>query len=108
MTREIAMTPNSFDTEDGLSRREFTQLAAVAAATAGLVGTAAADEPAKPAITEQLAVEAIIRQRYGKYLTEEQIARLTRRVLGLRFNADSLKRVPLTNGDEPAVIFQAD
>ncbi len=102
------MTPNSFDTEDGLSRRQFTQLAAAVAAATGIGATVAADEPAKPAITEQQAVDAIIRQRYGKHLNEEQISRLTRRVMGLRFNADSLKRVPLTNGDEPAVIFQVD
>jgi hypothetical protein len=110
------MTPTDFEAGDGLSRREFAQLAAAVAAAAGLTAAAgadeppkpAADQPAKPAITPEQATEAIIRERYGKHLTDEQVKKLTRRVLGLRFNADALKRVPLTNGDEPAVIFQAD
>ncbi len=105
------MTPTNLEAGDGLSRREFAQLAAAVAAAVGLTAGAgadeppkpAADQPAKPAITPEQATEAIIRERHGKHLTDEQVQKLTRRVLGLRFNADALKRVPLTNGDEPAV-----
>lgn len=102
------MTPEAFESEGGLSRRAFAQLLAAASATAGIAATAGADEPEKPAITPEQATEVLIRQRYGKHLTDEQVKKLTRRVLGLRFNTDTLKRVPLTNADEPAVIFQAD
>jgi hypothetical protein len=102
------MTPEAFESEDGLSRREFGQLLAAASAATGLAATASADEPEKPAITPEQATEALIRQRFGKHLTEDQMKKLTRRVLSLRFSSDALKRVPLTNADEPAVIFQAD
>jgi hypothetical protein len=102
------MTPEAFEPEDGLSRREFAGLLAAVSASAGLAAAAGADEPEKPAITPEQATEALIRQRFGKHLTEDQVKKLTRRVLSLRFNSEALKRVPLTNADEPAVIFQAD
>lgn len=103
------MSPNEALTEEGLTRRDFAWLLAAVSGGAALTGaTAAADEPAKPAITQEQAIEAIIRQRFGKHLTEDQVRRLTQRVANLSRTADALKRVPLTNADEPAVVFRAD
>lgn len=102
------MSPSQIDPEIGLTRRGFAQLLAAVPATAAVGAAATADEPAKPAITLEQATEAIVRQRCGKHLTDEQVRKLTQRVMGLRFGAEALKRVPLTNADEPAVIFQAD
>jgi parvulin-like peptidyl-prolyl isomerase len=108
------MSPAHEHTEDGLSRRGFAQLVAAVAAGVALPAAAAGagpddpPKPVKPEITREQAIETLIRQRFGKHLTDDQVRKLTQRVANLSRTGDALKRVPLTNADEPAVIFRAD
>ncbi|HMF18076.1 MAG TPA: hypothetical protein VKE98_12765 [Gemmataceae bacterium] len=50
----------------------------------------------------------IIRSRYGKFLSEEQLKRVRQKILGNLSMAESLRRVPLQNSNEPALVFRAD
>jgi len=97
----------------GRTRREFGKaVALLAAAPAGLAlaSAAAAQEP-KPNLTPRQATAAalhgILRARYGKHLSEEQLKRLRPRLNNNLANAEAMQRVPLVNADEPAFIFVA-
>jgi hypothetical protein len=92
--------------KDGPTRRRFTGALAVAAAAPLLLGPAAAqaDEPQAAA----LALTEILRLRHGRDLSDEQLQRIAQSILRARHAADRLRRVPLANGDEPAVSFTAD
>ena len=93
------------------SRREFTTGCAIAAAAPLLAGTVAAEEPPKPKPVLPTTVGAmmeIIRARYGKYLTEDQLKEVQRGVAQNVFIAEQMKKFKLANADEPAFIFQAD
>ncbi len=65
--------------------------------------------PQQP-LTPSAAAEALgelVRLRYGRFLTEEQLAEVKRQIeRGLR-SAERLRNVPLTNADEPDLIFRA-
>jgi hypothetical protein len=92
-----------------LHRRDFTQaalLAAIAAATAA--GPASADDP-KPEekISLAKAIEAVVRQRFGEHLTEDQIKKVVQRAQG-RLSSRPKQETPLKNSDEPAFVFQSD
>ncbi len=89
-------------------RREFA--VGLAALAAGLVAPAALADDPKPAEAPDLAktIENLVRLRFGPHLTDEQLKKVTQRVNGQSATATALKRVPLTNGDEPAFVFQVD
>jgi hypothetical protein len=90
------------------TRRDFTKtLAFLAAAPTA----AAAQEPsAKPSALDSTAdaLVDIARIRYGKNISGEQMKEIRDSVLHSLMAAERLRRVPLHNGDEPAVIFSAE
>jgi hypothetical protein len=91
------------------SRREFARALAVLAAAGAAPAALAADEPALPNATEYAeALNVVVRYRFGKHLSEEQLKRVQASLLRGRFSSDALKRVELSNGDDPAVAFRAD
>jgi hypothetical protein len=90
-----------------LNRRDFAQVAALAAVAALSPATPAhADDP-KPEekITMAKAVEAIVRQRFGDHLSEDQIKKVIARAQNY---LSGRKQTLLKNSDEPAFVFQAD
>ena len=95
------------------TRREFGKaLALLAAAPAALAvaPSASAQEP-QPDVSPRAATAAtlhdILRARYGKHLSEEQLKRLRQRVTNSLAAAEAVQRVPLVNADEPAFLFVA-
>ncbi len=95
----------------GHSRREFAKSCATAAAAPFLAGTVAAEEPSKPKPVPQVAIDAmmeIVRARYGKQLTEEQLKEVQRGIVQNVFIAERMKKFKLANSDEPAFIFRAE
>ena len=94
-------------------RREFHKtIGLLAAGSLGLASLeAGAAQPAgdgNPRTVAAAALMDIIRARYGKFLGEDQLKRVRQKVLGNVSTAESLRRVPLHNSDEPAFIFRAD
>jgi hypothetical protein len=87
-----------------VSRREFTL--AVAAAPLAAAGASAAENDAE--LSPDEALLAIVRDRYGKHLTAEQLKAIHRGIQRMNARAETLKRYPLHNGDDPAVAFRAD
>lgn len=93
------------------SRRDFAKRVALLAATplaipapeAGAQGTAKSDSH-----TTAEALTEIARQRYGKFLSAEQMKAMQRAIEGGQRAADYLKRVKLKNSDEPAFIFSVE
>lgn len=89
------------------TRREFTvALALLGAAPFVAPGLAQAQPPAAAKVAESLA--AVIREQHGKHLTDEQLKSIERSLGFSQANANQLKRVKLTNADEPAFTFSAD
>jgi hypothetical protein len=107
-----------------ISRREFGKAAATAAGLS-LVPTlipAALQDP-KPApgtaqekpptgaaeapSEEALALAGIVKLRYGSRLNDAAMQEITRSLDGNLKSATTLRKVPLQNGDEPAVVFRA-
>ena len=90
------------------SRRQFAY--AVLAACGGAVPAIAADEEPKlpDAKAYAEAMETIVRYRFGKLLSDEQIKRVAASAVGRRASAESLKKYKLENGDDPAAAFRAD
>jgi hypothetical protein len=93
------------------NRRDFAK------ALVALVGGPAAltaDEPAaKPKSSEAPAsvpdaLLEVIRIRYGKQLTPEQLESIKRGLNRQQFLANRLKQLKLKNGDEPAFVFSPD
>jgi hypothetical protein len=75
--------------------------------------TAPGDESALQAQDEKPTPDAealaeVVRIRYGKNLTDDQLTEVKRSINGRIRNADRLKQFKLANGDEPAFIFSAD
>lgn len=54
------------------------------------------------------ALAEVVRIRYGKNLSDEQLAEVKRSVNQRVRGADRLKQFKLANGDEPAFVFSAD
>ncbi|HLW67204.1 MAG TPA: hypothetical protein VKS79_17960 [Gemmataceae bacterium] len=104
------MSPNhDSDARPALHRRDFAQAALLAGiAAAAAASRASADDP-KPEekITLAKAVEAVVRQRFGEHLTEDQIKSVVQRAQG-RFSSRPKQETSLKNSDEPAFMFQAD
>jgi hypothetical protein len=89
------------------SRRQFAQALAVLAAGAG--APALADEAAAPSAKEYAeALNVVIRYRFGKHLTEDQLKQVQTSALRGRVSGELLKRVEIANSDDPAVAFRAD
>jgi len=65
--------------------------------------------PQQP-LTPSAAAEALgelVRVRYGRFLTEEQLAEVKRQIERNLRSAERLRSFPLTNADEPDLIFRA-
>jgi len=94
-------------------RREFHKtIGLLAAGSLGLpaleAGAAQSAGDGNPRTVAATALMDIIRARYGKFLSEDQLKRVRQKVLGNVSTAESLRRVPLQNSDEPAFVFRAD
>ena len=100
-----------------VSRREFTEVAALAAVLPLLArprsssGEPAA-APAAPAQQEEPSAEARalgawVRARYGDRLTANQYAEVVQDIDGALRRAARLNAPALTNADEPDMIFRA-
>ena len=100
------------------SRRRFAGSLALAAATPFLPhsGTAAgpapapggAQAPGDQLISESDALTQLVRIRYGKQLSEEQLNALKRNVEDRLKDASVMKQFKLANGDEPAFVFSPE
>ena len=91
-------------------RRAFHKtVGLLAAGSLGLTSLEAA-QPAEsdPRGAAAAALMDIIRTRYGKFLSEDQLKRVRQKVLGNLSSAENLRRIPLQNSDEPAVVFRAN
>jgi hypothetical protein len=107
------MAPNT-PASPGPTRRDFGRAVAVGAA-ASLAAVAApapahADDPPKPAAptTVSEALAAVVRLRFGKHLSDEQLTAVQGGIARSLAGADRLAKLPLKNSDEPAVVFRAD
>ena len=109
------------------SRRAFAKTLAAAAAAPALLpavalGQAAAPAPAAtptatPSITPSptpappsSAAEAlteVVRVRWGKHLSGEQLGDIAKAIDGRLRGAEAMKKVALTNADEPDIVYSA-
>jgi hypothetical protein len=104
------MSPDQIpQSHPALHRRNFAQAALLAAIGAAAATTSARADDPKPEekITVAKAVEAVVRQRFGDHLTEEQIKEVVKRAQG-RLSSRPKQDTPLKNSDEPAFVFHAD
>ena len=113
-----------FDPIPSPSRRLFAKslaFAAVAPALAGAataLGQAAPSPSLTPAPTPVPTPEApssvaealteVARIRWGKHLSGEQLGEIAKALDGRLRGAEAMKKVPLTNADEPDVVFFAE
>jgi hypothetical protein len=107
---EVGVSPNhDAASNPTLHRRSFAHAALATAVAAAVVAapTQAQEPKSEEKISLSKATEAIVRQRYGEHLTEEQIKRVVQRAQG-RFSSRPKQETPLHNSDEPAFVFQAD
>ena len=99
------------------TRRKFlgVSAAAAAAAVAGparLAGQAAATATPTPSPTPAAAEKKLsllaqaARERYGKYLTEEQISVLDERIAAVERTSTRLRSFKFGNGEEPTTDFR--
>ena len=120
---------NSAPRSQPLHRRRFLQLAGLGLSTAALAGPALAQTstppatpPAAPAATppaaaapegpppiseDARALAEIVRRRYGKHLTPDQLEAVTRELDGRVQAGRRLKDLKLANSDEPDFTFHA-
>jgi hypothetical protein len=108
------------------SRRGFTKALALAAAAPALAGAGLAlgQTAAAPAATTSPtptpvptpdapssvaeALTEVARIRWGKNLSGEQLGEIAKTIDGRLRAAEAMKRVPLTNADEPETVFAAE
>ena len=104
------------------SRRGFAKSLALAAAAPALGGagvalgqTAPAPSPTPtPVPTPEApssaaeALTEVVRIRWGKDLSGEQLGEIAKALDGRLKGADAMKKVALTNADEPDIVFFAD
>ncbi len=98
------MTPSQ--QQEATNRRDFGRAIAALAVTPA---AAVADEPKppeKPATVPDALLE-VVRIRFGKHLSPEQMEAVKRNLNRQQFLANRLKQFKLKNGDEPAVVFSA-
>jgi len=85
------------------TRRDFA--AGLALLAVAPLAPAADDKPVDPTVATADALLAIVKARYGKHLTEEQLTAVRNGLLGGTFRAAQLYKTPLKNSDEPAFVF---
>ncbi len=106
------------------SRRLFAKSLALAAAAPALSGaatalgqTAPAPSPAPsptPVPTPEApssaaeALTEVVRIRWGRHLSGEQLSEIAKALDGRLRGAEAMKKVPLTNADEPDIVFFAE
>ncbi len=88
------------------NRREFTKALAIIAAATAPAAACAAEKPDNEAYVD--AIDTVIRYRFGKQLTAQQLIKVRSAYLTQRTSAESLRRIEITNGDDPIVAFRAD
>ena len=95
-----------------MNRREFAEALAVAALAPMLPGAVvtfpatpggATEEPA----TLARALAGAIRAQYGERLSGDDLAVITRQIEASLERAATVRKVPITNGDEPDFVFSA-
>ncbi len=104
------------------SRRLFAKSLAFAAAAPALAGAAAAlgqsaptpspaptpvPTPDAPSSVAEALTE-VARIRWGRHLSGEQLGEIAKALDGRLRGAEAMKKVPLTNADEPDVVFFAE
>lgn len=107
------------------SRRAFAKTLAVAAAAPALLPAAAIGQTAAPAATATPvpmptpvptpeppssvaeALTEVVRIRWGKHLSGEQLGEIAKSLDGRLRGAEAMKKVKLTNADEPDVVYFA-
>jgi hypothetical protein len=116
------MEPDKKSTEDktGISRRDFSRVIALAAATAAipesslarpadtnpcLTGAGSDQTPSLSPVAE--AQVQIIFARYGNRLSDEQKADVKRLIAAAQKPSEDLHSFHLENSDEPAMIYTA-
>src|SRR5437870_2222470 len=98
----------------GPTRRDFALALAGAlpllAAPAEAAAPPTRPRPAKPpsAAEQADALKVLLRARFGKYLSNEQLEQVMRRLQTGRAAAAHLTTFALTNADEPDFVFTAD
>jgi hypothetical protein len=101
-------------TRRSLSRREFAaSLAGLAATPLALDAAPIPSEPGQPKPSEaavkttELLLQ-IVRARYGKHITEEQMKIVERSVARIAVANEQFAKLNLENGLEPAFAFSAE
>jgi hypothetical protein len=99
------------------TRRGFlgTALGSTVAALARPFAARAQTTPAPPSATPTPAppdpkaelLAKLARERYGKFLTAEELTMLDERIAAVERRSARLRAVKLSNGDEPATEFRA-
>lgn len=108
------------------SRRSFAKRLVLAAAAPALAGATAAlgqtapapsaaptpvptpiPTPEAPSSAAEALTE-VARIRWGKHLSGEQLGEIAKTIDGRLRGADAMKKIPLTNADEPDVVFFAE
>lgn len=94
------------------NRRQFGK--EVAAAAIGTCAASAAtdlaaqpEQPKTPRTIALVALTELVRARHGQHLTAEQLQQVRQKIANGLVMAETLKRSPLANGDEPDFVFQA-
>ncbi len=110
------------------SRRFFAKSLALAAAAPALAGAATAFGQAAPSPSPATAptpvpapvptpeapssaaeaLTEVVRIRWGKNLSGQQLSEIAKALDGRLRGAEAMKKVPLTNADEPDVVFFAE
>jgi hypothetical protein len=105
------------------SRRAFARTLATMAAAPALLPAAALGQTAAPAAATPAptpvptpeapssvaeALTEVVRIRWGKHLSGEQLGEVAKAIDGRLKGAEAMKKVKLTNADEPDVVFFAD
>ena len=93
------------------NRRQFGKRVALLAAAPLAAPALAAEEKPKEKPVAVVVAEAlveVVRARHGKHLTKDQFGAVALSILRSQFSADRLRRVKLSNADEPAFSFRAD
>jgi hypothetical protein len=92
----------------GPSRREFAAAAVATAVTPLAAPAAEADQGKSPRLGAADGLSAVVRARYGNYLTAEQLREVRKEIARNQVLAERMRQYKLTNGDEPAFTFHAD
>lgn len=104
------MIEHTLDQEKA-TRRQFAKgivlLATAPLATGRVISQETRSAP-EPAMNPAQAFAEVLRQRYGRFLTEEQLSLVKQSLDANIRTAERLKQFKLANGDEPAFVFSAE